>query len=77
MHHDPGVSSLGAPRVPWRPQILVDQLTLSQPGQTDYAHLITNGTPGFSDLPTALIVLPNMKSLKKASSGSVVPWLSR
>ena len=22
---------------------------------TDYAHLITTGTPGFSDLPTALI----------------------
>ena len=36
------------------PQILADQLTLSQPGGTDYAHLITTGTPGFSDLPTAL-----------------------
>ena len=35
-------------------QILADQLTLSQPGGTDYAHLITTGTPGFSDLPTAL-----------------------
>ena len=22
--------------------------------ETDYAHLITTGTPGFSDLPTAL-----------------------
>ena len=31
-----------------------DQLTLFQPGGTDYAHLITTGTPGFSDLPTAL-----------------------
>ena len=23
--------------------------------RTDYAHLITTGTPGFSDLPTALL----------------------
>ena len=38
----------------WHPQILADQLTLSQPEETDYAHLITTGTPGFSDLPTAL-----------------------
>ena len=29
--------------VPWYPQILADQLTLSQPGVTDYAHLITTG----------------------------------
>ena len=29
-------------------------LTLFQPGGTDYVHLITTGTPGFSDLPTAL-----------------------
>ena len=36
-------------------QILADQLTLFQPGGTDYAHLITTGTLGFSDLPTALI----------------------
>ena len=35
-------------------QILADHLTLFQPGGTDYAHLITTGTPGFSDLPTAL-----------------------
>ena len=54
--HDPhsGVSSLGVPGVPWHPQILADQLILSQLGGTDYAHLITTGTPGFSDLPTAL-----------------------
>ena len=48
------MSSLGVPGVPWHPQILADQLTLSQPGGTDYAHLITTGTTGFSDLPTAL-----------------------
>jgi hypothetical protein len=35
-------------------QILADQLTLFPPGGTDYAHLITTGTPGFLDLPTAL-----------------------
>ena len=35
-------------------QILADQLTLFQPGGTDFAHLITSGTPGFLDLPTAL-----------------------
>ena len=36
------------------PHFLVDQLTLSQPGGTKYGHLITTGTPGLSDLPTAL-----------------------
>ena len=36
------------------PKILADQLTLSQPGRADYAPHITTGTPGFSDLPTAL-----------------------
>ena len=46
----------GVPGVPWHTQILVDQLTLFQPGGTDYAHLITTGTPGFSDLPTALLL---------------------
>jgi hypothetical protein len=49
-----GLSSLGVPGVPWHTQSLADQLTLFQPGGTDYAHLITTGTPGFSDLPTAL-----------------------
>ena len=35
------------PGVPWHTQILADQLTLFQPGGTDYAHLITTGTPDF------------------------------
>ena len=35
-------------------QILADHLTLFQPGGTDYAHLITTGTPGFSDRLMAL-----------------------
>ena len=56
------MSSLG---VPWHTQILADQLTLFQPGGgTDYAHLITTGTPGFSDLPTAL----HRISFKKSST---------
>ena len=33
---------------------MADQLTLSQLEGTDYAHHITTGTPGFSDLPRAL-----------------------
>ena len=62
-----GLSSLGVPGVPWHTQILADQLTLFQPGGTIYAHLITTGTPGFSDPPTALPVtgylfLENIKS---------------
>ena len=49
-----GLSSLGVPDVPWHTQILADQLTLFQPGGTDYVHLISTGTPRFSDLSTAL-----------------------
>ena len=50
-----GLSSLGVPGVPWHTQILENQLTLFQTGGTDYAHLITSGTPGFSDLPTTAL----------------------
>ena len=49
-----GLSSLAVPGVPWHTHILADQLTLFQPGGTDYAHLITTGTPRFSDFWTAL-----------------------
>ena len=49
-----GVSSLGVPGVPGNPQILVDQLTLSQPGGTDYTHQTILVPPGFTDLSTAL-----------------------
>ena len=49
-----GLSSLGVPGLPWHPQILADQLTLSQPGGADYVHYINTGTPRFSDFPTAL-----------------------
>ena len=52
-----GLSSLGVPGVPWHTQILADQLTLFPLGGTDYARLITTGTPGFSDLPMALKTL--------------------
>ena len=39
----------------WHPHILADQLLnpISTRG-TDYAHLITTGIPGFSNLPTNL-----------------------
>ena len=50
----PGVSALGVPGVPWHPQILANQLTLSQPGGTDYAHHSTMSPPGFLDLATGL-----------------------
>ena len=42
------------PDVPWHTQILADQLTLFQLEETDYAHLITTGTPGISDITTTL-----------------------
>ena len=50
----PGLSSLGLLGMPWHPQIMADQLTITQPGGEDYAHHIATATPGFSDLPTAL-----------------------
>ena len=53
-HYITRVLSPGVPGVPWNPQILADQLTLSKPGGADYVHHINTGTPGFSDLPTAL-----------------------
>ena len=62
-----GLSSLGVPGVPWHTQILADQLTLFQPGGTNYAHLITTGTPGFSDLPTALMVSLVYKNMNATS----------
>ena len=43
--------------LPWHLQIFPDQLTLSQPGGTDYAHLVTIGTLGFSDSPAALVLI--------------------
>ena len=45
-----GVSSPGVPGAPRDPQILADQLTLSQPG----GRLCPSNNTGFSDLPTAL-----------------------
>ena len=43
----PGLSSLGVPGVPWHPQILADQLTLSQPEGAVYAHQIILAPPDF------------------------------
>ena len=42
------------PGLLWHPQILADQLTLSEPSGADYAHHMTTGIPGFSDPPTSL-----------------------
>ena len=57
-----GVSSLGVSGVPWQTQILVDQLTLFQQRGTDYAHLITTGTPGFSDLASKMGQIKKVKA---------------
>ena len=39
-----------------------DQLIQFQPGGTDYAQLITTGTPAYSDLPTALLTETRFKN---------------
>ena len=54
-----GVSSLGVPGMPWHPQILADQLTLSQRGGSRLCPPYNTGTPGFSDIPTALLNAKN------------------
>ena len=60
---------------PWgHPQILADQLTLSQPGGTDYAHLITTGTPRFSDLPTALHPTQKFTSMNLLQMSCVITY---
>ena len=45
---------------------MADQFTLSQPGEADYAHHINTGTPGFSDLPTALVSEQQQLSSQRA-----------
>ena len=47
------------------PQILTDQLTLSQQGEADYAHHITTAPPPprFTDPPTALNIVTRTKSI--------------
>ena len=52
----------------WHPQILADQLTLSQVEGADYAHNITTGIPGFSDLPTALHQMYSFRSRRRGNS---------
>ena len=53
---DPRVPSGQGPQltavVTWHPQILANQLTLSQPGGSSLLH----DTSGFSDSPTAMMV---------------------
>ena len=57
-------AGLSSPRVPWHPQFLADQLTLSEPGGgADYPlHITTGPPPGFSDLPTALTCYPTLET---------------
>jgi len=45
------------------PQILADQLTLSQPGGADYAHHSTTCPPGFLTLAASLSCMENLKSV--------------
>ena len=59
-----GLSSLGVPG--WQ-----DQLTLFPPGGTDYTHLFTAGTPGFSDLPTALHLKKCFENFDKNSADKI------
>ena len=54
------VPGVGMPGVP---KIFADQLTLSQPGGK-LCPPNNTGTPGFSDLPTALITLYNKGVIK-------------
>ena len=52
------ISSLISLGVPGDAQILAEQLTISQPEWADFSHQITTGTSGFSNLPTALYLVP-------------------
>ena len=59
--------------MPWHHQILTDQLSLSQPGETYYAHHVTTGPPGFSDPPTALLLnYPILKYLPNQRGCSLI-----
>ena len=49
--------------------IFADQLTLSRPGGTDYAHNFTTSTPGFSRLPMALIYTTYLQFLTLGTIG--------
>ena len=51
-----GVSSLGVPGMPWHPQILADQLTLSQPDGADYAHQIILAPPDFLTIEQGIFI---------------------
>ena len=53
------LSSLGVPGVPWHPHILADQVTLSQPRGTDYAHQIILAPPDFQTFRRPCIACVN------------------
>ena len=44
---EPGMPGVPGPGCYWQPPFLADQLTLFQPGQTDFAHYNITGTPNF------------------------------
>ena len=58
------------------PQILADQLTLSQPGGADYAHHSTTCTPWFltlaASLKTVKIKKEGMRHLSKNGGASAI-----
>jgi hypothetical protein len=62
-----GLSPLGVPGVP-----LADQLTLSQTVGADYVNHINTGTPGFSDLPTALKHKSKSRHAKKSHTTAII-----
>ena len=49
--------------VPWQPDFGRSIKPISR--GTDYAHIITTGTPRFSDLLTALIILEKTKTIEE------------
>ena len=68
-----GAEGAGGTKGAMPSQILADQLTLSQPRGAYYAHRITTCPPGFSDLPTALVMERTVGAkLLKFNSGAAI-----
>ena len=70
------MSSLGVLGMSWHPQILADQLTLSQPGGTDYAHLITTGTPNFQTFWWPWGLIQKITFCRTCQNKIITFWLS-
>ena len=54
------------------PQILADQLTLSQPGGADYAHHSTTCPPGFLTLAASLTLIQKFANFKNSIYGQKI-----